>query len=83
MTFLASSSLGNGDGVAGNLVLKRADDLVQGAEGVARVLLGDTKRTNSVVAGFAEGVYFHADVPLAAGHPLCFHLPLQRIMNRD
>jgi len=62
--------LSHGDGIAGNLVLEGTGDLAQGAEGVAGVLFGDAKRTNSVFAGLAVSVDLHANVFLAAGDPL-------------
>ena len=63
-------SLGHGDGVVGNLVLEGAGDLAQRAEGVARVLLAQTERANSIVASLAVSVDFVTNVLLAAGNPL-------------
>jgi len=56
----------HGNGVAGNLVLKRAGDLDQGAEGVARVLFDATLGTNGFSAGLAVTVDFVTNMFLAA-----------------
>jgi len=63
-------SLGHGDSVAGYLVLERAGDLAQRAEGVAGVLLAQTLQANRIIAGLAVGVDFITDVLLATGNPL-------------
>ena len=63
-------SLGHGDSIAGNLVLKWAGHFVQEANVMAFVTCQDTPSTNGFRASLAVGVDFITNVLLAAGNPL-------------
>ena len=62
--------LGNGDCVAGNLVLEGAGDLAQGAEVMLGMFLDAALGANGFSAGLAVAVNFVTNVLLAAGNPL-------------
>jgi len=65
------------------LVLERAGDLAQGAEGVARVLFDAALGTNGFSAGLAVGVNFVTDVLLAAGNPLHSRISGKVVLKGD